>query len=1691
MTRLTRFFFVALLLAAAGLGAGDVEAQTIRYTAVNGRLTSDIATCANPANPCRLSSVLGNDALANDTVAVLVSAAGAMVEVTSDLTISDRLDFQLYTNDGSPTAWVAGTLKFSGDLTLQNGGVIGSEGDKVARIIESRQVTITANQTGTGNPGPNLPGKVTIGDGSRVRITQSGTAQCLTFDDLTIAGRTQITATNCLNDLEAVINITNSLTVNDELELMGAAILNVTAAPEEKNLGKAFVAVNSSDGITSSSGKLRLAVAGYAEPNFSVLENSKVYDKKTCFQVRGSGPVELDLEVTTAQYICVSVSSLGAGGTSAIQAGTVNFGATNLDGNLVNEGFARTQFGGALMLTGDLTVDGRWTNNTGGTANPLAYPAASEGHTSKAEFLLWRDATTAGEGARLYRDAPTVAIDSVGWTANRDSIATCLPSRRPGIHLHSSSMIEGDVRMYNIAEQTVPAYQAAKGYMAGDPDADPVVPPTAGTEVSHFAVACQPGLFLMGSGMTTVEGTFRALEAAGGDRSSTTALTTQDNPADSLGGYVYLGGSATNPHNLVLEGDVDISSSLTGVEMANAAEAGTINGCTAGLSSSGAGGNKVIFGGSEFQTVTFSEDIEDGQPGVDGDQPIDRTLMLDALTINKSGGNVEFMSGGAGVNATYLEPLNGTLYTAATTKSLLDVGSVSLTGGTVMTDGIGDVYRTSPSSIIYAGGDHTIGKERGTAGTVTILSGGTVSMAKGSIGTLNLYAGTLKPTGEVTVGTLNVGNTGMLDQSVAKLKHTGLLHYNGNGTRMAGAAWAASDSMPAMATDKRTIRIRQDCGKKDKPTLHVDLNPGYTAVGGHLEVWGGTLDLNGNHLILENREGGEQWVSTGNHADAAQRLGSIINSKAGAAYEDEFEKGDDLFDALAALDEEYSEEKQAELDKAIDALRPSGEAKTSSSGGITVGYLHKDSKKNAKTNLVIWREKQSLPAITVVGGAMPILGYTDGDKMPQVTIASLTIGGDKRTDVNTRDDVGRLQVTGALTMSTPGKLTLNGKENAFGSFMQSGGETTTAAGTATSMSSVVVSGTFSVDSTAKVAFGANGTLSLAGDVMASGKVTVPAGNRTTFSGTKTAQNVSFTSTLGHVTVNSGAGLMLGTDVVQAASAELTLQRGVVSTGDSAWVITNPNIEDSLDTRSSIIATDMGTVKLGNRASFVDGSVSRTITQGNSGTGNVKGGYLFPVGMMAAEEGGRNRYRPLILNFGTDVSPKLTATASSYSDGMEKMWPAEGISAPTVGGTMILDTHADIFWKLEMSDIPALGATVRVAADGLTGVNNPKGLRLIQWDCDGSNPRLAGEFDLSSEGVDAGSVSVNARISGVPNTTMDGVELSKCSVFGIAANHAQNPIGDGPPPATPMANVQLIHNIVGATVDVYVDDVLVADNFAFQSATSLATQIAAGDHMVHVVAATAPDNSNPIATVPVKLAANGMYTVVANGDLTNFNFAMLANARMEAVADNKVEFRIVHGAAGLGEVDLRSLTETGRWANNLSFNEATGYRAASATVHNVELLDGHTQIDVFEVDLGDYINETLVLALSGAGASSAMGLTLMGVDTDGNVFFPQVVTSTAGEELPTEFALKGNYPNPFNPSTQIQFDLPATAEVTVQVIDLLGRMVLRLPAQSVEAGAKRTVELDGSSLASGTYLYRLIADMESGVKVETGRMVLIK
>lgn len=81
---------------------------------------------------------------------------------------------------------------------------------------------------------------------------------------------------------------------------------------------------------------------------------------------------------------------------------------------------------------------------------------------------------------------------------------------------------------------------------------------------------------------------------------------------------------------------------------------------------------------------------------------------------------------------------------------------------------------------------------------------------------------------------------------------------------------------------------------------------------------------------------------------------------------------------------------------------------------------------------------------------------------------------------------------------------------------------------------------------------------------------------------------------------------------------------------------------------------------------------------------------------------------------------------------------------------------------------------------------------------------------------------------------------------------------------------------------------------------------------------------------------------------------------------------------------------------------------------------------------------------------------------------------------------GNYPNPFNPTTTLQFTLPSAMDITLRVYDILGRHVSTLVNHRMDAGTHQ-VAFDGSDLSSGHYLYLLETDTEN----ITGRMVIMK
>ena len=96
----------------------------------------------------------------------------------------------------------------------------------------------------------------------------------------------------------------------------------------------------------------------------------------------------------------------------------------------------------------------------------------------------------------------------------------------------------------------------------------------------------------------------------------------------------------------------------------------------------------------------------------------------------------------------------------------------------------------------------------------------------------------------------------------------------------------------------------------------------------------------------------------------------------------------------------------------------------------------------------------------------------------------------------------------------------------------------------------------------------------------------------------------------------------------------------------------------------------------------------------------------------------------------------------------------------------------------------------------------------------------------------------------------------------------------------------------------------------------------------------------------------------------------------------------------------------------------------------------------------------------------------------------------GNDLPVEYKLFDNYPNPFNPSTKIRYSISSGTSTTnfvqLKIYDILGRQVASL-VNETKAPGNYEVTFDARNLSSGVYFYML----KAGNFVQTKKMILIR
>jgi len=95
-----------------------------------------------------------------------------------------------------------------------------------------------------------------------------------------------------------------------------------------------------------------------------------------------------------------------------------------------------------------------------------------------------------------------------------------------------------------------------------------------------------------------------------------------------------------------------------------------------------------------------------------------------------------------------------------------------------------------------------------------------------------------------------------------------------------------------------------------------------------------------------------------------------------------------------------------------------------------------------------------------------------------------------------------------------------------------------------------------------------------------------------------------------------------------------------------------------------------------------------------------------------------------------------------------------------------------------------------------------------------------------------------------------------------------------------------------------------------------------------------------------------------------------------------------------------------------------------------------------------------------------------------------------QRLPGRFQLYQNFPNPFNPTTTIKFDVPIKSNVIIQIYDVTGREVMHTDFAQLQAGEYK-VDWDANNYASGVYFYRIEVSSSTRNFVDVKKMVVLK
>lgn len=457
---------------------------------------------------------------------------------------------------------------------------------------------------------------------------------------------------------------------------------------------------------------------------------------------------------------------------------------------------------------------------------------------------------------------------------------------------------------------------------------------------------------------------------------------------------------------------------------------------------------------------------------------------------------------------------------------------------------------------------------------------------------------------------------------------------------------------------------------------------------------------------------------------------------------------------------------------------------------------------------------------------------------------------------------------------------------------------------------------------------------------------------------------------------------------------------------------------------------------------------------------------------------------LIVASGT-VSPSGYAPATPFSLAVHDM--AE--QSASAGNTDVLVYHGAT--DAPTVDVYESGVLNATAVDNISYGEFAGYLALPTADYtlqvrDAANSTIVAAYSapLSTLGLDGAAITVLA--SGFLDPSMN----SNGPAFGLyVALPAGGPLVPLPSVAIPTARVQVVHNcadLAAATVDVWLNNTLLLDDFAFRTASPFVDVQAGVPFVVSIAAPTSSDTTGAIAHYTYSLDDGGSYLLVANGIVSSSGYSPVKpfelyatdGAREAATDPMQTDVLVFHGATDAPTVDVAETAVLGgaTLVDDLPYGEFAGYLEVPTANYTLEVRTADGQpVASFAAPLAD-------LGLEGQAITVfASGFLDPSMNSNGPAFGLWASLATGGPLVPlsnttgiSESDLSAAsvqlFPNPATDRVHLQLTGAQDLPVLLRIADATGRIVMDLGENQLQQGHLAS-PIDVQRLSPG--LYRLL------------------